>query len=592
LDRDGSPLKADGMKKIKTGLLSGSLMRYGICAVSFAGILCSVMVLFPEIQLFIIHLAEKYLIHRKVNFYDQWMYTLSAWAKGCLSLIIIFDFFTITKKGNMIFREITEEIKIHLSRIKFSLFIKPFLFVSGVYLFGYISIFRADFSYVDDLDRAIEGYHGWNGWSRHLADILSIFIHADTNLTDISPLPQMLAALIIGACTVLLVYILQDMRMLQDRELSFAALIAGIPLGLSPYFLENISYKFDAPYMALSIFFSILPFIFTGTKKAFVFSSIISLLIMCMTYQASSGIYIILTLLLCFRDWNYKGKTIGEILSFAASAAFSFCFSMIFFRIIFMVPSFGSGFSTEMLAPNQLVPGILFNLKTYIITINNDFGLIWKIIIALICVLFVFQTGGRSSPKRPAAFIVSAAFIIMAFFLSYGVYFMLKNPSYQPRALLGFGVFIAAISICVSSGHNRTGVISVLMLNWCFMVFAFSYGNALADQKRYTNFRVEILLHDLSGLFPGRNKSQMPIRMENRIGFGPVTENISEHYPIIKRLIPDNQHYHLYIYLSEYFHWGEGVSENEAPSDMPVVFDSYYHTIRSDGEHIGVIFKN
>jgi hypothetical protein len=574
------------MKKIKTSLLPGSFMRYGICAVSFAGIVCSVTVLFPEIQVLIIHLAEKYLIHRKVNFYDQWMHTLSAWAKGCLSLIVIFDFFTITKKGNILFHEIAEEIKIHLSKIKFNLFIKPFLFVSGVYLFGYISIIRADFSYIDDLDRAIEGYHGWNGWSRHLADILSTFIHADTNLTDISPLPQVLAALIIGACTVLIVYILCG------DELPFMALIAGISLGLSPYFLENISYKFDAPYMALSMLFSVLPFIFTGTKKAFVFSSIISLLIMCMTYQASSGIYIVLTLLLCCRDWNYKKKTIGEILLFAASAAFSFCFSMIFFRMIFMVPSSGSGFSTEMLALNQFIPGILFNLKTYITTINDDFGLIWKIIIMLICVLFIFQTSGRSNQKRFAAFIVSAMFIVAAFFLSYGVYVMLKSPSYQPRALLGFGVFIAVINIRIAAGHNRAALISVLMLNWCFMVFAFSYGNALADQKRYTNFRVEMLLHDLSGLFPGRDKSKMPVRMENRIGFGPVTENISEHYPVIKRLIPDNQHYHLYIYLSEYFHWGEGVSKNEAPPDMPVVFDSYYHTIRSDGEHIHVIFKN
>jgi hypothetical protein len=486
----------------------------------------------------------------------------------------------------MLFHEIKKEVQDHLSKINFSLFIRPFLFVSGVYLLGYMSIIKADFSYIDDLARAVEGYHGWNGWSRHLADILSTFIHADPNLTDISPLPQILAALIIGACTVLLVYILRG------RELSFTALLAGISLGLSPYFLENISYKFDAPYMALSMFFSIFPFIFSGSKKAFVSSSIISLLIMCMTYQASSGIYIVLTLLLCYRDWSYKQKTIRELLLFAATAAFSFCFSMLFFRIVFMVPGSGSGFSTEMLAFNQLIPGILFNWKTYITTINNDFGLVWKIIIMLICLLFIFQTSKRSSQKKPAAFIGSIVFIIMTFFLSYGVYFMLKNPSYEPRALVGFGVFTAAISICIASGHTRAATASVLILNWCFMVFAFSYGNALTDQKRYTNFRLEILLHDLSGLFPGRDKSKIPVYMENGIGFGPVTENVSEHYPLIKRLVPDSVHYQLYIYMSEYFHWGRGRSETEAPSDMPVVLDSYYHTIRSSGEHIRVLFKN
>jgi hypothetical protein len=257
------------------------------------------------------------------------------------------------------------------------------------------------------LARATEGYHGWNGWSRRLADILSTFIHADPNLTDISPLPQMLAALILGASTVLIVYVLCD------RTVPFAALFAGVSLGLFPYFLENISYKFDAPYMALSIFFSIFPFIFTGQRKVFIFSSVVSLLIMCMTYHASSGIYILLTLLLCFQDWNGKRKAVREMLLFVGMATGSFCFSMIFFRLVFMVP-----------------------------------------------------------------------------------------------------------------------------------------------------------------------------------GFGPVAENISKHYPVVKRLVPNNRHYHLYIYLSEYFHWGRGRSEQEAPSDMPVVLDSYYHVIRSNGEHIRVTFKH
>jgi hypothetical protein len=256
-----------------------------------------------------------------------------------------------------------------------------------------------------------------------------------------------------------------------------------------------------------------------------------------------------------------------------------------------MVPGSGSGLSTEMLAIDQFVSGILFNWRTYIITIYNDFGLIWKVIIVLICILFIFYTTRKSRQKKYTAFIVSLVFIIVSFFLSYGVYFLLQSPSYAPRALLGFGVFTALLGICIVSGRNKAAVVSVFMLNWCFLVFAFSYGNALTDQKRYTNFRVEMLLHDLSSLFPDREKSNMSVSMDNMIGFGPITENISEHYPLIKRLVPDNRHYHVYIYMSEYFHWGRA-PETTAPSDMPVLLDSYYHTIRSNGEHIRVIFKN
>jgi hypothetical protein len=265
---------------------------------------------------------------------------------------------------------------------------------------------------------------------------------------------------------------------------------------------------------------------------------------------------------------------------------------MVFFRMVFMVPSSGSGFSTEMPDPGQLVPVILSNLKTYIATINDDFGLVWKALIALSCVLFIVRQCGSSIRKKPAALIVSLVFIALAFFLSYGVYCMLENPSFQPRALIGFGVFTAATGICVAGARNRAATTGVLLLNWCFLVFAFSYGNALADQKRYTDFQVETLLHDQSGLFPGKDMSKIPVYMDNGIGFGPVTENVSEHYPVIKRLVPSSRHYHLYIYLSEYFHWGRGYSDNEAPPDMPVVLDSYYHTVRSNGEHIRVTFNN
>jgi hypothetical protein len=313
-----------------------------------------------------------------------------------------------------------------------------------------------------------------------------------------------------------------------------------------------------------------------------------------MTYQASSGIYMLLTLLFCYQDWAYGQKTIRELLLRAAPAVGSFCFAMIFFRLVFMAPGSGSGLSTEMLPFAQFVSGILFNWKNYAVALYEDFGLIWKIIIMLICIVFVVQATRRSVQKKYVALVVSLVFIAASFFLSYGVYFLLKSPSYAPRALVGFGVFIAIVGICIVSGHNKNKValLGVLMLNWCFLVFAFSYGNALADQKRYTAFRVELLLHDLSSLFPGRDKSNMLVAIENTIGFGPITENISEHYPVIKRLVPTNTHYHVYIYLSEYFHWGRGSSDTAVPPDMPVLLDSYYHTIRSSGEHIRVTLKN
>jgi hypothetical protein len=568
--------------------MNRKVLRGAIGAISVIGLICSIMALFPYVQRIIIGLAERFLIHRKVNFYGQWMRTLQAWAKGCIALIIIFDFFVISAKGRVYFEKIMKEIKGCLPEISFKLFVKPVLLLSGIYSLGIASIIRANFSYVDDISRAIEGYHGWNGWSRHIADILSTFIHADSNLTDISPLPQLLAMFIVAAGSVLLVYILCD------GKITLLTVLAGIPIGLSPYFLENISYKFDAPYMALSVFAGIVPFLFIKSKRAFVFSSIVSLLVMCMTYQASSGIYIMITIMLCFQDWNGRRKTNREIIGFAGSALFSFCFALIFFRLIFMVPGSGSGVSTAGLPLRELIPGVLKNIHDYTLCISNDLGMVWKVITAIICVLFVIQTARISARKRVFALLVSGLVIVISFIMSYGAYLVLESPSYAPRALYGFGIFIAIISICIVSHSTKSAVISTLALNWCFIVFAFSYGNALADQKRYTDFRIELLLQDLGTLFPDRDKSEMLIQMENQLGFGPITENIAKHYPVIRRLVPNNHHYHAYHYLVDYFHWGmwDSVTKGFDPADLPVMLDTYYHTIKSDGLRIVVLFKN
>jgi hypothetical protein len=534
--------------------------------------------------------AERYLIHRKVNYPEDWMHTLSAWSRGCMGIISALVFFAVTPPGRRLFRAIVDDIRTALAGIDFSPFLKPFLLMSGIYLAGLTSIIRADFSYIDDIARAVEGYHGWNSWSRHLSDILSTFINADPHLTDISPLPQIIAALLLACSSVLLVYIIGDRK---NKRITLPALLASIPVGLSPYFLENMSYKFDAPYMGLSVLFSVIPFLFIESKRAFIFSSIVSLLVMCMTYQASSGVYLLITMLLSFHDWNQGRKTGGEIAAFAGSAAISFCGAMVIFRLLFMVNgSTGHGVSTAVLPLGGFIPGVLHNIATYAASINQDFGIIWKVLIAFLAVLFIIRAGALSTRRKALAAFVAALVLVALFIMSYGVYLILERPLFYPRALYGSGIALAIIGIYLVSSRSRLAAVSAIALSWCFFVFAFSYGNALADQKRYTAFRLEMALRDLSASFPDRKSDEMTLLLENGIGFSSLTENAAKHYPLIKRLVPDNRHYHLYRYLVDYFHWGKGEEDAPVDGDLTLVFDSYYHTIQSDGKRIILIFKH
>jgi hypothetical protein len=555
-----------------------------LITISAIGLLWSAAISFPQIQKTLLKLAEENIIHRKLKSYEPWMNVLSSLAKGFIFIILTADFFVLTKKGRDLILDILNGIRTIFPDINFKSLVKPVVIMFFVYCLAYLTIFRANYSYADDLARAATGYRRWIGWSRYIAECLSILIHADYILTDISPLPQLIAVLILAVSSVLLVYILHD------KKISCLALIASLPIGLSPYFLENISYKFDAPYFALSIAASILPFLFVQIIPVFVFTSIVCLLIMCTTYQASSGIYIMLTLFFCFKEWNAKQKTNKEIFGFAGIAALSYGLTLLLFRFTLMVSNSGYGISTSVLKPQDMAAGILNNAGRYLMNINADFNVTWKVLLLFIIILFIIQNSMRSNRKWFGASIVSTAVLILGFIFSYGVFMVLENPAFYPRAIFGFGIFIALVSISTASFKAKTAAFCIILLNWCLFVFSFSYGNALADQKRYEEFRAELVMQDLNELFPDRSR-ELLIRRANSIGHGPITENIGKNNPVIRKLVPS--FWGGGDYLANYFNW-ETLKGTDDPfnNELPVILTNHYHTIRSDGKYVMVEFHN
>ena len=569
-----------------------------IISISIIGLMICIAVLFPQIRRMIMDLVEQ-IVRREIpiSTYQSWFGAFLSYAMGGICLILFFDYCTLTESGRMLVHNVKQEIKDCLSEIDFRSLLKPILLLSGIYLLGILTIVRANFLYLNDLKRSVDGSGGWHGWSRYVLEFSSVFVHGDTNLTDISPVPQLLAVLILSISSVLLVYVIGN------KKITTVRLLASIPLGLSPFFLECLAFKYDAPYMALSILACIVPFLFVARRKAFIFCSVVVLLIMCMTYQAVSGIYPVIAVILCFQDWNSRKKTYKEILSFLGIAALAFCFTMLLFRIFLMKPA-DTYASTSMYPAAHILSGTLSNIKDYVMTINHDLGLIWKIGIVLVLLFFITKSMHQSAQKKAVSFFVSILIIGISFVLSYGVYLVLTMPLYVPRGLIGFGVFLAVLCIYVVSDYKKSAIVAVFALNWCLFVFAFSYGNALADQKRYAEFRLGIMLHDLSALDSNRNKG---VIIKNAIDFAPTIKNIAKHYPVIEKLVPkllgDDSFWDWY-YFDRHFNFNHIETENRTiddasdeynnidVSDSPVVLDSYYHTIQSDGKRILVILKH
>ena len=565
-----------------------------IILLSIIGLIVCISILFPQVRQIIVDLAGR-ILHKEIIERKGWLNAFLSYAIGGICVILFFDYCTLTNSGRSLVYKAKQEIKDCLSEIDFRSLLKPVLLLFGVYLLGILTIIRANFLYMDDVSRSVEGGRMFYPFSRYVIEFASIFVHGDTNLTDISPLPQMLAILILSISSVLLVYILCN------KKITTVGLLASIPLGLSPYFLECLSFKFDAPYMALSILASIVPFIFIARKKAFIFCSVVSLLIMCMTYQAASGIYPMIAVILCFKDWNGRKKPDKEILSFLSIAAFTFCFAMSFYKFFLMKPVY-DGYAVNTMHPlSNMIPGILLNIKNYAKTINSDFGIIWKTGIAIICILFVTKSICTSLRKKTLSFLASVLVISVSFILSYGLYSMLSFFPDFLRTLYGFGVFLAILCIYVVSDYKKVATISVLALNYCFLIFALSYGNAMADQARYAEFRIGILLHDLSNLYPDQDGEEIKFQIKNSIDYAPSIKNISKHYPVIERLVDKRLGEIIWVnpwdneYIWRHFNYNKRKKDYLYDFDslnLPIVLDSYYHTIKGNENHCLVILKH
>lgn len=473
--------------------------------------------------------------------------------------------------------------------------LKPFALLTLLYLLGISAILRANYNYIDDMGRAAEGYHQWDAFSRYLSTFLSNLVHMDWYLTDVSPFPQILAAVLLAAAGVLMIHAISE-----KEEISIWNLTAALPLGLSPYFLECFSYKFDSPYMALSVFFSIVPILWSKRGGwSLLLAAALGTLGMCCTYQAAAGIFPMLVLLLWLRRWSRRVGAAKDRLRFVLLSAAGYVSGLVLFKLFFMHPVDPELYTVAELPPlGEFIPNALANYKLYFSLVITDFRMEWLAMIALTLFSFLALSVMNTKGNKITGTLLSLAATLLMLLLSFGIYPLLREPLFAPRAMYGFGMFLCCIGIPLTTEERPAAKAVPVFLSFAFFVFAFSYGNALSMQNSYTDFRIRAVVQDLQELELGSEGTEPYIRLAGSIGYAPGIRNMPENYGILRRLVP--------VVFNGEWYWGRygfyeyydlrGVSWNANDNDpadltLPVLKDTMYHTIRGDGEQIVIQLK-
>ena len=412
----------------------------------------------------------------------------------------------------------------------------------GLYQLVCLTIGSKDYAYIDDVLRQNTGITDFAAsYSRWGSEISSWVLQGSRHLTDLGNMSFFVTGTLLTLSSVCLTYILAGNRP------SFGAMLASSLLGLNPWMLQMISFRFDSPYMALSILFSILPFLFWRfSKGSFFIASLLGVFLMCNTYQASSGIYLGVYLTLAAREFLFAQFEIRAFLSKLGVAASSYCLALIaFFFESSLNPEIANRGNTVAVAKVTDLPAtFLHNSLVYFHTVWDYSARIWQVITVVMIFCFVVLVVKRTRQPKWIALLFTGVYLACLFIFSYGVLLIFSEPlvTIMPRYGVGISIFFASLGILVgqqaleSKRLRLVGWIPSLLVVY-FMSFSFTYASTLNYQQQSFEQQGQRLAADLSLAVTNERQE---VWISNLFKDSPLLESTSINYPIIKQLVPRN----------------------------------------------------
>ena len=432
-------------------------------------------------------------------------------------------------------------------------FLKHFGFIYGLYFVGIFRFLTSDVLYRDDAARVNEPYTQFAQVGRHLAEYLTHLVHMNFPMLNyISPITQLIAIALLSLASMALVKIV-------NKKITYWGLLASLAIGLSPFYLENLSYKFDSPYMALATLCAILPFLFVKRLSLFFIASVLFLLCMWNLYQASNGVYIILSMFIVLNLILSK-HSLKQILKFCFIATISFILAVIVYKFIIHfatnISPYGNTSSQIISSFNDLKQNIKNFISTIVFYNNNQTIKLFYIT----CLLFFIITITSNKIKFYTILTV-LLFLIFGFFANFGFMYILSNLVFSPRIFIGIGIFCAILLISISDSKykilNFFSKIIIIVFSYNLYIMSSAYINAAIIQNQYYDFRIN---QTYSFLQNNPNYKDYIIQIDNGIhktnnneyiGTTRALANEIEYFPLIGYMTYSDWNFiHRHIYYN------------------------------------------
>ncbi|MCK1791430.1 glucosyltransferase domain-containing protein [Pseudomonas violetae] len=376
-----------------------------------------------------------------------------------------------------------------------------------------LPLLLADYRYIDDNWRSLSGGTAWAGQGRLFSELMYnalTFSHAAPN---IFPLPLLIASLAMASA-------LTSLTFHYWREPSVSNCLVVLPLWYNPFFLQNLSYQYDGPAMALSVVAVVYAISFRHASRILQWLVPACLVALGLgLYQVSFNVFLGLCCLEVLRAahdqlaWQKWRDLIGWKMAQAVLGA-----------MIYSVTAYPFTQQNRTLLLNlEADPWlqVLINIVRVLEKVQLLFhgGFTWVFAGLLLCAIAGAVRLGReisrrpdSAPKRLFFGLVCLLTLPLVTLLVSGVALFFRDFNEGARTLMGFAVLLVLLfylsHLALAQLHRHLALLLALPL-LAMLSLSYAYGRVLTVQKAFATNALASLEHDINAHRPLREAKRI-----------------------------------------------------------------------------------
>lgn len=415
-------------------------------------------------------------------------------------------------------------------------------------LLAVLPIILANRLYIDDLGRSIDGYFGWGRDGRVLAEGLFDLANLGAPAVNVFPLYQ-LAAVAIMALAALILSEMFDVR----RPVALA--LGCLPLIAQPYYLQNVSYAFDALMMSAAILVAVAAAWSATRARAVWHYAVAAMLLVAslMTYQAATSCFLIFYVGALCREtarngWRGNvGRLVAGVVVFAIA-------TVLYVAYLSAFVSLGgyAGRLSSTVPPDQLISGLSANLSRFWGTLDVHWvsgasTLAPALIVGALTVtaLGTLALGRTSGPVSITSRVVAVIGLSLVILTAFGPMLLMQSAPLLPRLFIGVGAVLCLMSLLVLGAVSNEGTLQpariggyalVASLAYAMIVVSFAYGRASTAQKEFEAGLLAPLAGIVAPLVDDGRAEQLVVR--GTVQRSPLLAHTARKFPVIDRLVP------------------------------------------------------